>query len=135
MAFADTTTLRIAAAFDWPIHSFETSTLINGSLTRVFNDAEQAATGGGAQIVSIVEGYLDNIESYDTQLNTGAGNAGLIKADVLAWDSGGGRLQGLREERERYVQRLARLLGLDSGTSRMAPTVGLNSGKGRLVRS
>lgn len=85
---------------------------INGALDRAFDAAESTRAGLGNALVAEIEKWVGFINSYDTQLNASAANAGLIQADVLRWETGGGQLQGLRDERARYVWRIASKLGL-----------------------
>ena len=69
-------------------------------------------------LVPEIQADLDTLDTLDATLTTeqGATNAALIKADVLEWEPGGRRTQGLATESARIKQRLRNLLGLGSGT-------------------
>lgn len=99
---------------------------IVGAMDRAFDQAESTRSGYGANLVSRVESYVSKVNSYDTQIDADAANAGLKKADVLEWEQGG-KLSGLRQERSRYVDRIMALLELGNFTG--------SGCRGRLLRS
>ena len=99
---------------------------IVGAMDRAYDQAESTRSGYGATLVAKIEDYLSKISSYDAQIDADAANAGLKKADVLEWETGG-KLSGLRQERDRYVDRIMALLELENFTG--------TGCKGRLLRS
>lgn len=91
-----------------------------GAMDNAYDAAEGVQAGYGANLVAKIEDYVSKIQSYDTQIDADAANAGLKKADVLEWfgdASSSGKLAGLRDERKRYVLRIMRILGLEDLSS------------------
>lgn len=105
MAFAATTKTRVCIALEFPINAPRYVEMVAAALT----DAE---TYGGATAVTLIEDYLDKLEAALTALNTEAGNAGLIQADVLRW-SETNKLGGYESEVDRLRGSLLKVLGLD----------------------
>lgn len=99
---------------------------IQGGMDRSYDQAAGFSQGQADSLVAKIESYVALVLGYDTQINASAPNAGLVKADVLEW-SLGGQLEGLRDERKRYVKRILLLLGLDD--------MAVRGNSGRVIRT
>jgi hypothetical protein len=109
MPFAATTRDRVMGALNLPITMYYVQQ-VDQSLLHV-------EAWGGEPAVTRIEGYLTQYEAQATALNTGSASAGLVKADVLEWERGGGKLKGIKAEMGRLRGLIARSLLLDHLTT------------------
>jgi hypothetical protein len=122
MPWAATSLNRITTTLDLSFQR-DVQLIIQSAMDRV-----EEQSGDGA--ISIIEGWLDEVDALDDALIADRANGGLIQADVLRWEGNGGKLQGLRDERSRYVQRIANALSLKASGIALG-----GGGRGRLIRS
>lgn len=92
--------------------------------------AERLAKYGSSIAEERVIDYLDKLDNYLAAIDSGAGDANLIQADVLKWRADGNQLTGYREEYTRIQRLLAQTLDLS-----IYRQEGAGSGGNRLSRS
>ena len=129
MPWAADTSVRIIAALELPMTTTDILVTVEGSMARTYAAAGRSSTATAESFVTAVEGYLDKIESLESQMTALAGSAGMIRADVVEW-SKDGRTAGLADERRRLILRIARLLNISPGSA-----ISGDGGKPPLVRS
>lgn len=69
-------------------------------------------TYGGEAAISRVQGYLFDLEDYDSAIVTGAGEAGLKRADVIEWFAPGAATSGYTTLKGDRKRKIASALGL-----------------------
>jgi len=85
-------------------------------------------TYGGERATGLVESWIEGYYTAETALNTGADQAGLIKADVLEWEPGY-RQSGYQNEMKRFQGLILRTLFTEpERTQIMREGIGLKSG-------
>lgn len=120
MPFAEDTKVRVMMALELPLNVPAYVQYVQEALTSV-------ETYGGDAAVTKIEALLTQFETAQTSLNTEAGNAGLIRADVLEW-SETRKLQGYKDEMNRLRTAIAKVLMLDELMKNSANRVRIRRG-------
>jgi hypothetical protein len=105
MPFASTTRDRIMGALELPVTVYY--------VQRVQDALNHAEVHGGEDAIARIEGYLDKYDTQESALDQESDQAGLIKADVLAWVPGG-KTQGYKAAIARLKRQIASALLLNS---------------------
>lgn len=124
MPFAAGTRDRVMAALELPLEP-EWIELVDMALTR-------AETYGGDAAVTRITGYLTKLEAAEASLNSGAANAGLVRADVLEW-AVGAKTAGYAQEMERLRGLILNSLFVPIERERIKPA-GVRSNRVRINR-
>lgn len=108
MTWAPTSESRIAVVLGVPQTSIGLSVVAGG-----MNAISQLPINQSQPAISEIQRLLDVWDIADELIESAAGEAGLIKADVLGWsDRAGARTEALEKRRDEIARRIAIALGL-----------------------
>lgn len=120
MPWASDTKAKICIALELPV-------TVPSYLQEVDRAMTDALAYGSETVVTQIEGYLTQYFAAQTSLNSEAGNAGLIRADVLEWQPNT-RSAGYKQEMGRLRMSIAKILLLEHLLSSASNRVAIKRG-------